>query len=166
VLSMKKRKKAIKRKIKVRKAGAKKVRSKKIKPAVKEKKFKLKRLPAKVLKKYKMLLLKARETIGGGINHIAQEALKTSARDAAGDLSGYSFHMADQASDNYEREFSLGRASDEQDLLYSIDEALKRVDDGTYGSCLQCGKQISKKRLNAVPHAELCIQCQTKNESR
>ncbi|MBI5124540.1 MAG: TraR/DksA C4-type zinc finger protein [Candidatus Omnitrophica bacterium] len=140
---------------------------KKAKPVLKkEKKIKLKKLPKRLLKKYQGLLLKEREKIGGGITHITEEALKTSQRDAAGDLSGYTYHMADMASDNYEREFSLGRASDEQDILYVIDEALKRVQDGTYGNCLQCSKQISKKRLAALPHTELCIECQTKNEKR
>ena len=159
---MKKRKMIAKKKsVKKVKARAKAAKA----PAV-EKKFKIKKMPAKELKKYMALLLKERETIGGGITHITEEALKTSQRDASGDLSGYSFHMADMASDNYEREFSLGRVSDEQDLLYSIDEAMKRVDDGTYGSCSQCGKQISKKRLGAVPHADLCIKCQTTDEGK
>lgn len=157
---MKKRKKAIK------KIVAKRRKVKKAKKAAAPKKIKIKRMPAKELKKYKALLLKERETIGSGISHIAQEALKTSQRDASGDLSGYSFHMADIASDNYDREFSLGRVSDEQNLLYSIDEALKRIEDGTYGSCSQCAKQISKKRLGALPHTDLCIDCQTKNESK
>ncbi|MDP3790616.1 MAG: TraR/DksA C4-type zinc finger protein [Candidatus Omnitrophota bacterium] len=140
----------------------------KAKNAVKkaEKTFKIKKMSSKDLKKYKELLLKEREKIGSGINHIAQDTLKTSQRDASGDLSGYSFHMADMASDNYEVEFSLGRASDEQDVLYSIDEALKRVADGTYGNCPQCGKQIPKRRLDAIPHTELCIACQSKNESK
>ena len=127
---------------------------------------KTKKLPKKALKKYKALLLKERERIDGGISHITNEALKTSQRDASGDLSGYSFHMADVASDNYEVEFSLGRASDEQNILYTIDEALKRVKDGTYGNCTQCGKSILKKRLEALPHTELCIACQSKNESK
>ena len=74
--------------------------------------------------------------------------------------------MADVASDNYEVEFSLGRASDEQNILYTIDEALKRVEDGTYGSCTECGKQIPKRRLDALPHTELCIACQSKTESK
>ena len=146
--------------------GSRKIKAKKIKAAPKMKKNKIKRLPKNILKKYKELLLKEREKIGGGISHITQEALKTSQRDAAGDLSGYSFHMADMASDNYEREFSLGRVSDEQDILYAIDEALKRIKDGTYGNCPQCGKQIPKKRLDAIPHTELCIACQSKNESK
>ncbi len=159
---MKKRKKYLHKKaVKKVKAGAKKTKAE-----PEEKKLKIKRMAKKDLKKYRELLVKEHEKIEGGLNHIASEALKTSQRDAAGDLSGYSFHMADMASDNYEREFSLGRASDEQDLLYAIDEALKRIEDGTYGTCPQCGKQIPKKRLNAIPHTELCIICQSKNESK
>jgi len=130
------------------------------------KKIKIKKMLKKQLNKYKALLVKEREKIGGGINHITQESLKTSQRESSGDLSGYSFHMADVASDNYEVEFSLGRATDEQNILYTIDEALKRVEDGTYGSCTQCGKQIPKRRLDALPHAELCIACKSKNESK
>lgn len=159
---MKKVKKAAKRKI-VRRP---KVKAKIVKTAAKPRKIKIKKMPKKALKKYKALLIKEREKIGGGINHITNESLKTSQRDASGDLSGYSFHMADVASDNYEVEFSLGRASDEQNIMYTIDEALKRVEDGTYGNCTQCGKLIPKKRLEALPHTELCIVCQSKNESK
>ena len=158
---MKKVKKAAKRKV-VKRAKV----IKAIKAGALPRKIKIKRMPKKDLNKYRALLVKERDKIGGGINHIAQDALKTSQREASGDLSGYSFHMADVASDNYEVEFSLGRASDEQNTLYTIDEALKRVEDGSYGSCTQCGKQIPKKRLNALPHTELCIACQSKNESK
>lgn len=160
---MKKKKKMV---VKKKTAKVSKVKVKKEEKEPVEKKFKIKRLPRKLLKKYKELLLKEREKIGGGLNHITQDTLKTSQRDASGDLSGYSFHMADMASDNYEVEFSLGRASDEQNILYSVDEALKRIEDGTYGSCTQCGKQIPKKRLDALPHTELCIICQSKNEGK
>lgn len=127
---------------------------------------KIKKLPKKELEKYKKLLLKQRERVGGDLSSITENTLKRSLRDVSGDLSGYSFHMADQASDDYERDFSLGRATDEQKMLYSIDEAMKRIEDGTYGLCVQCGKPISKKRLTAIPQAELCIDCKTKNEAR
>ena len=158
---MKKVKKTAKRRIAKR---AKVIKA--IKAQALPRKIKIKRMPKKELNKYKALLVKEREKIGGGISHITQDALKTSQRESSGDLSGYSFHMADVASDNYEVEFSLGRASDEQDILYTIDEALKRVEDGSYGSCTQCGKRIPKKRLNALPHTELCIACQSKTESK
>jgi len=137
------------------------------KRAVKTKRMpKPKRLPAADLKKYKGLLLKEREKVGGELSHLTNDALNRSQRDASGDLSGYSYHMADVASDNYERDFALGRASDEQSVLYRVDEALKRIEDASYGNCLQCGKAISKKRLAAVPYTELCIDCQKSNESK
>ena len=167
---MKKVKRSAKRKIvkrvKAKRAKAKMVKAKVAKADTEPRKIKIKRMLKKELNKYKALLVKEREKIGGGINHIAQESLKTSQRESSGDLSGYSFHMADVASDNYEVEFSLGRASDEQNIMYTIDEALKRVEDGTYGSCTQCGKQIPKRRLDALPHTELCITCQSKTESK
>lgn len=125
---------------------------------------KVKKMPKSELKVYRQILVKEREKVGGDLSHIAQNTLNKSQRELSGDLSGYSYHMADMASDDYERDFSLGRASDEQKLLYSIDEAMKRVEDGTYGNCLQCGKSISKRRLAAIPHTEMCIACQTKKE--
>lgn len=147
-----------------------KARSKKKKVSgkrqVNKPKGKVKKMPKSELKIYRDLLLKEREKSGGGLSHIAETTLNKSQREASGDLSGYSYHMADMASDDYEREFSLGRASDEQETLYSIDEAMKRVEDGTYGLCIQCGKAIPKKRLKAVPHTSLCIDCQKGNEGK
>lgn len=127
---------------------------------------KIKKMPKKELNKYKELLLKVRQETDGQISHIAEDTLKKSQRDASGDLSGYSYHMADMASDDYEREFSLGRATEEQKIIYLVDEALKRIADGTYGSCLQCGKAILKKRLAALPYTESCIECQKVKEGK
>ncbi len=108
--------------------------------------------------------MKEREKIGGELSHISQNMLNRSQRDASGDLSAYTYHMADVASDNYEMEFSLGRATEEQKLLFMIDEALSRIEDGSYGMCLGCGKPIAKKRLKAIPQAITCIECQKKSE--
>ena len=128
--------------------------------------MKIKSLPRTILRKYKELLIKERDRVGGELSHIAETTLNKSQRDSSGDLSGYAYHMADMASDDYERDFSLGRATDEQGILYCIDEALKRIGDGTYGNCPQCNKPISKKRLTALPYTELCIDCQKKNEAK
>ena len=87
-----------------------------------------------------------------------------SQKEASGDLSGYSYHMADMASDSYDRELSLNIASEEQEIIYEIDEALKRIEEGKYGKCLSCNKRIPVKRLTAVPYAKYCIQCQSKEE--
>ena len=112
------------------------------------------------------LLTKKREALLKGIQHIADDALKTSQRDATGDLSAYSLHMADVATDNYDREFSLGLADNEQKLLDRINAALERIDSNTYGLCEVCEKKIAKARLKAVPYAELCVPCQEKQEKK
>jgi len=114
--------------------------------------------------KLKKLLLETREDMSGDINSIARENMK-SLKEASGDLSGYSLHMADMASDSYDREFSLNIASSEQKVIYEIDEALKRIKDGKYGKCESCSKQIPARRLKAVPYAKHCIQCQSKEEN-
>ena len=101
-----------------------------------------------------------------GIDHIANDALKTSQRDSAGDLSAYSLHMADMATDNYDREFSLGLADNEQKILNRINEALEKIGDNKFGLCELCEKKISKVRLKAVPYAELCVPCQEKQEKK
>ena len=118
------------------------------------------------LDKYKKLLLKKKEEILQAVKHIEQDTLSRSQKDASGDLSGYSLHMADTATDSYDREFSLGLASNAQQILYEIDEALKRVKEKGFGNCQLCEKPIPKKRLNALPYASLCIACQGKEETK
>lgn len=120
----------------------------------------------KDLEKYKKMLLKKREDVITEMKNITKDTLNKSQREASGDLSGYSFHMADQASDNYDREFSLNLASDNQKLVYAIDDALRRIKDKAYGRCLKCNKEIGRRRLRAVPYAILCIECQRKEEAK
>ena len=112
------------------------------------------------------LLMKKKAELLKGIQHIANDTLKTSQRDAAGDLSAYGLHMADVASDNYEREFSLGLADAEQKMLARINDALEKLDDNTFGVCELCEKKIAKARLKIVPYAELCVPCQEKTEKK
>ena len=87
-------------------------------------------------------------------------------KEATGDLTHYSYHMADQATDNMEREMSFAHGSKGRRLIYHIDEALRRVEDGTYGKCHTCGKQIRVQRLKVVPHARLCIDCKSVEEEK
>jgi RNA polymerase-binding protein DksA len=112
------------------------------------------------------LLVKKKGELLNGIEHITKDNLKTSQRDAAGDLSAYRLHMADVASDNYEREFSLGLADNEQKLLNRINAALEKIDGNTFGLCELCEKKISKARLKVVPYAEFCVPCQQKQEKK
>ncbi len=120
----------------------------------------------KEAKVFKEILLKKKAETSKGIEHIANDALKTSQRDATGDLSAYSLHMADMATDNYDREFSLSLATNEQKILNRIDEALEKIETSTFGQCELCGKKISKVRLKVVPYAELCVPCQEKQERK
>jgi len=139
---------------------------KKIRAKKGKRRAKTKKMGKRDLKAYKKLLLVERERIAGEIQHITNDNLKKSQKDASGDISGYTYHMADVATDSYDREFSLGIASSEVDVLYDIGEALKRIEDGIYGTCLACEKAITKKRLKAVPHTKYCIKCQSKEEKR
>jgi RNA polymerase-binding transcription factor DksA len=110
--------------------------------------------------KYKKLLLDLRDHLIDGVNFLANENLKRSSREATGDLSRYSLHMADAGTDNFDREFALSLVSNEQEALYEIEEALKRLEQSVYGLCGNCEKPIRKERLEAVPFARLCVQCQ------
>jgi RNA polymerase-binding protein DksA len=118
------------------------------------------------LSQYRKILEIAREKIAGDLKHLEKDALNKSQRDASGDLSGYSFHIADMATDNFDREFNLGLASTEQKTLNEIDDALRRIDEGVYGVCEICEKPIIQKRLLAVPHARFCIKCQSEEEKK
>ena len=117
------------------------------------------------LKQYRQLLITERVKLADEIRSIAQDA-STSPREASGDLSAYTVHMADMAADTYERELSMNIASSEQEILYEIDDALKRLDDGSFGVCQQCNQPITMSRLKAVPYASLCINCQRSKEQK
>jgi RNA polymerase-binding transcription factor DksA len=122
------------------------------------------KLPAKDLKVYKDLLLKLRDRIVDEISFLANDSLNRSQKDASGDLSSYSFHMADQGTDNFDREFAANLLSSEQDVLYEIDEALRRIDQGTYGICEMSGKPIEKERLKVLPFARYSVAVQSEME--
>ena len=125
-----------------------------------------KKFNKKELIEFKKIILKRKEEVLDEIKHISEDTLKKSQKDASGDISGYTYHMADVATDAYDREFSLGLASNGRELLYEFDDALKKIDDGTFGICEACKSLITKTRLKAVPNARLCVKCQEKKEKR
>jgi RNA polymerase-binding transcription factor DksA len=114
--------------------------------------------------RYKKLLLNLRDHVIDGVNFLASENLKRTSRDTSGELSGYSMHMADAGTDTFDREFALSLVSSDQNALYEIEEALKRLEQSTFGYCEQCEKVIRKERLDAVPFARLCVGCQSNTE--
>jgi RNA polymerase-binding protein DksA len=115
------------------------------------------------LEKYEKLLLKKREELMEELK-LRKTQLDETIKDSTGDLSSYSYHMADQGTDAMEREKAFMFASKSGRLLYHIDEALRRLRRGEFGNCQTCGKPIQKARLEAVPHARLCIECKEKEE--
>jgi len=110
------------------------------------------------LKQFRQLLITERAKFADEIRSIIKENARNP-REASGDLSAYTVHMADMAADTYERELSTNLVSSEQEVLYQIDDALKRIDEGSFGVCQQCNKPITMSRLKAVPYASHCISC-------
>jgi RNA polymerase-binding transcription factor DksA len=98
------------------------------------------------------------------MGHYENTVLKVNQRDSSGDLSGYSFHMADVGTDAMEREKAFQLASAEGRILLEINEALRRLARGEYGVCESCESPILRARLEAMPTARLCLSCKEKEE--
>lgn len=86
------------------------------------------------------------------------------AKESAEELPSYSLHMADSGTDNFDRDFALSLLSSDQDAVYEIDEALKRIERGTYGVCELTGRPIPKARLEAIPWARFTVDAQAQLE--
>jgi DnaK suppressor protein len=123
-----------------------------------------KRVTEQELKVFEARLLEERRKILKEMGHLETTVLKVNQRDSSGDLSGYSFHMADAGTDAMEREKAFMFASTEGRTLLEINEALRRLYRGEYGVCESCGQPIAHGRLEAMPYAKLCVACKEKEE--
>jgi len=117
-------------------------------------------------KKYEKLLLAKRTQLIEELGLLKKTSLDATLKETTGDLSSYSYHMADQGTDAMEREKAFLFASKSGRLLHHIDEALRRLRNNKYGKCVECGNPISPARLEAVPHARMCIKCKEAEELR
>ncbi len=110
-------------------------------------------------------LLEERARVIKELGHY-DESFSSTLQGAGGDLSSYSFHMADQGTDAMEREKQFLFASQEGRYLWHVNEALRRLYQSpkTFGQCHDCGEAIDFDRLDALPHARLCIKCKAKEE--
>ena len=115
-------------------------------------------------KKYYKLLVELRQHLQDELDLHTSDTLMHSAREDAGDLSSYGSHQADAGTDTFDRDFALSLVSSEQDALYEIEEAIRRILDGTYGLCEQTGEAIKKERLEAVPFARFSLEGQKEYE--
>ncbi|MEC7905876.1 MAG: TraR/DksA C4-type zinc finger protein [Verrucomicrobiota bacterium] len=123
----------------------------------------------KKFKKFYNLLISLRDHVKSELSMHTEETLKRSSKDEAGDLSGYSQHMADAGTDTFDRDFALSMVSNEQDALTEIEAAIERIFEGTYGVCEMTGKNIMDERLMAVPFTRYSIETQKqleKNQTR
>jgi len=120
------------------------------------------RLSKKELDKYREILIHKRAELAGDITNIEDEAL----RQSSGSLSNIPQHMADQGSDTFEQSISLDLAQVDRNLIREIDEALQRIEEGTYGVCLRTGQRISVERLAELPWAKYSIEAQREMERR
>ena len=109
-------------------------------------------------------LLQLRDAMVDSMAGVAQDTLR--ARAEGSEASAFGMHQADAGSDAYDRDFALSLLSQEQDALYEIDEALKRIDLGTYGICEMSGKAIPRRRLEAIPFARFTVECQSQLEKQ
>lgn len=106
--------------------------------------------------KYYENLLELRERLVQQMNGLAKETAEA--------LPGYSLHMADSGTDNFDRDFALSLLSSDQDAVYEIEEALKRIEKNTYGVCELTGKSIPKARLAAIPWTRFTVEAQAQLE--
>lgn len=113
-------------------------------------------------KKFEKLLLTERDRLSGNVRSIEDASRYESGRDNSGDLSSY----AESGTDNFELETALNIASGESHWLNEVAEALVRIENGSYGTCEGCEKEIPRKRLEVFPSARFCVICQSEIEKQ
>ena len=116
------------------------------------------------VKGQKEKLLQLRDAMVDSMAGVAKDNLRSRAEGS--EASAFGMHQADAGSDAYDRDFALSLLSQEQDALYEIDQALKRIELGTYGICEMSGKPISHARLEAIPFARFTVECQSQLEKQ
>ena len=119
-----------------------------------------KHLTEQEIQNYRNVLAAMLTGLSSHVTEMADKALQSD----SGELSKVPLHLADAGTDNFEQEFSLSLAEAGSQSLPLIEAAIKRIADGTYGICEECGVNIPRARLNAVPFAHLCVKCASELE--
>jgi RNA polymerase-binding transcription factor DksA len=113
-------------------------------------------------RKQRQKLIELRDSMLDAMDGVARDTLR--ARPEGSEASAFGMHQADAGSDAYDRDFALSMLSKEQDALYEIEEALRRIDNGSYGICEMSHKKIPQMRLDAIPFARYTVECQAQLE--
>jgi RNA polymerase-binding protein DksA len=117
------------------------------------------------LEYFKNLILEKRKEILEDLESLKASMMDVTTGEYVSENSTYSLHM-EQGTDTMEREKTFMYAAREGKFLNHLDDALKRIEKGVYGFCTECGKLIEKERLEAVPHAQMCVDCKLKKGSK
>lgn len=115
------------------------------------------------VEEFRSLLTERRARVVRAIEHL-HEQHPGSLEDETGELVRADQHLGDVATATFDREFDLGLEEDAEEVLAAIDSALRRIEEGTYGICERCGKEIGAERLRVVPYATLCIDDKRREE--
>lgn len=117
------------------------------------------------VKPFKEMLIALRARLRGDVSTLASSALSTSHAGGSGSSSVPS-HMADMGSDTFEQDNAILLMNSEGETLAAIEGALERIEEGVYGSCLECSGKIPKTRLKAIPYTPHCVKCASELEER
>ncbi len=118
------------------------------------------------VEKFKAILLEERRHLIENARRLRRRASDSDQADESGELSDYDNHPADAATETFEREKEMAINENLDHLLQRVDRALEKIEAGTYGFCDRCGGKIGRERLEALPHAAFCIECQDLVEGR
>ena len=106
--------------------------------------------------RYRDILLDERERVSASIQHLHEEgSLEEETEEET-----YDNHLADSATATLNREIDYTLEENSEHVLGALDGALQRLENGTFGKCVRCGRQIAEERLEAIPYATRCIDCQ------
>lgn len=108
--------------------------------------------------RFRDLLTEERERVSNSINHFHET--NSSSLEEETEEETYDNHLADSATATLNREIDYSLEENSENVLSAIEEALQRIDNGTFGTCVRCGKPIAEERLEAIPYATRCIDCQ------
>jgi RNA polymerase-binding protein DksA len=118
--------------------------------------------PAEI-RNFQRRLLALKKRLGGDLTELEEEALRPMGGDPSGNLSNVPIHPADLSAVENEEEVTLGLLENEAQLLVEVNDALARIEKGTYGRCEDCGQEIVKDRLEVLPYARYCVRCARKH---
>lgn len=117
---------------------------------------------SKDIAKYRLKLIEEREKIYETLDNMLKNGLGLSQREESDELSVYDNHPGDMATDMFDKEKRYALLANEKDLIFQIDNALERIEENRYGICELCGRIISHERLDFIPYAATCIECENK----